>query len=102
MPEKNFFLLLLVAKHGGLEGEFVSSTSKIARETGLSQQSVSRNLRWLFTSGYISLQASPLGIKAKILERGKKFLLEKHSDLSEVFSKTKSKKISGKVQSGLG
>ena len=102
MPEKNFFLLLLIAKHGGVEGEFVSSTSKIANATGLSQQSVSRKLRELAKQQFIALQASPAGVSAKLLEKGKKALLEKYSDLSEIFSKTKAKKIFGTVQSGLG
>lgn len=102
MKEKNFFLLLMIAKGGGVEGEFVSSTSKIARTSGLSQQSVSRKMRELAKKGFISLESSPLGVKAKILEQGKKVLLEHHAELLSVFSKQKTKKLTGAVQSGLG
>jgi len=102
MSEKNFFLLLFVAKNNGLKGEFISSTSKIAQVLEISQQSVSRKLRLLSKMGFISLQTSPEGVSAKVLEKGKMVLLEQYSELSNIFSKAKTKKLVGIVQSGLG
>lgn len=100
--EKNFFLLLHIAKNNGLGGEFVSSTSKIAKEFGISQQSASRKLRSLAKLELISLQSSTSGVRAKVLEKGKKILLEHFAELSGLFSKSKTKKLFGAVQSGLG
>jgi riboflavin kinase len=102
MPEKNFFLLLHVAQKGGLFGEFRSSTSAIARETGFSQQSVSRKLRELAAMKLITVSSSPFGVHAKITAEGKRVLLEKHRQLNELFSPAQKKKMSGMVQSGLG
>lgn len=100
--ERNFFILLFIAKKNGLEEEFVSSTTKIALETGLSQQSVSRKLRELKEQGLIETHSSTQGVRARITPSGKKLLLEQHSELKELFSKNTSKKLFGKVQSGLG
>ena len=53
MKQTDFFLLLLIAKKAGLNNQFHSSTSEIAKQSNLSQQSVSRKLILLEKNGLL-------------------------------------------------
>ncbi|MFH1663432.1 MAG: DUF120 domain-containing protein [archaeon] len=101
-PEKNFFVLLFIAKKAGMSGSFKASTSGIAVELGISQQSVSRKLVFLASNGFIERKVFSSGNVISLTEKGRKALIKRKHELEGIFSEKKSSEISGKVKSGLG
>lgn len=102
MAFDDLFLLLFVSKRGALFGKIVSSTSMMATELGISQQSVSRKLRKLAQKGLIELSSSTYGVSVSVTPKGKK-LLESHLlELQTMFAGQKQKSLKGIVESGLG
>lgn len=95
-------LLVFVSKRGALFGKVVSSTSMMAAELGISQQSVSRKLRKLAQNGLIGLSSSPLGVTVSVTPAGKKMLEGHLFELQAMFSGQKKKSLKGIVESGLG
>jgi riboflavin kinase len=83
------------------KGKMVSSTKKISRLTGLSQQSISRKLIELENKKLISRISSPKGIELKVTSKGKKLIHSVKTKLDKIYSNAKSI-ISGKLVSGLG
>ncbi len=102
MKENNLPLLLLLAKRAGLFESSVLSTAEIASALPLSQQSASRKLRELEREGLIERSASPQGTKVSLTDKGRKELKKMRNDLNDLFSKKGGKKLSGKVESGIG
>jgi len=103
MKESDFFILLHIAKATGLYGELETSTSRLALELGISQQSVSRKLRELESTGFIERTISPRGVAVALTGRGKKEVEILFNELKSLFTgKKKQKKLLGIVSSGLG
>ena len=76
-----------------------SSTNKIARETGISQQTISRKLIEMEKNGLIKRDVSAFGLKIEITEKGFNVLKEKYNLLNKIF---KNNIIKGKVKRGIG
>ena len=95
-------MLLFVSKRGALFGKIVSSTSMMATELGISQQSVSRKLRKLSQNGLIELSSSTYGVTVSVTPRGKKILESHLLELQTMFAGQKQKSLKGIVESGLG
>jgi riboflavin kinase len=100
-PEKDFQLLLLIAKKSGLKNSFTASTSEIASELNISQQSVSRKLAFLAVNGFIERKVFASGNIISLTEKGIKILEKRKSELERIFSLKKEFSITGKIQSGL-
>jgi len=77
-----------------------TSTIRLSRQLGLSQQSVSRRLIEIEGAGLIKRQSSPQGMRIEITPAGKELLRLRHRKLSAVIRG--SSKISGKLVSSLG
>ena len=104
MKDNDFSMLLFIAKKAGLNAKLNSSTSEMAKQLGISQQSVSRKLLELEKNGMIERQAGVSGITVSLSPKGKNALKEHLIELEQVFSQKKSKKLflDGKVTTGLG
>jgi len=102
ISEKDFSLLLFIAKNAGLNDVVKSSTSEIASELNFSQQTVSRKLSFLAEENLIERKVFADGNILSLTEKGKKILLERKTELDKIFSSKKRIKLSGKTQSGLG
>lgn len=102
VPEKDFPLLLFIAKKAGLNDSLKSSTSEIALELNISQQSVSRKLSFLAEKNLIERKVFADGNILSLTEKGTEILIKRKNELNEIFSSKKRKKLTGRVQSGLG
>lgn len=103
MPkESDFFLLMHIAEKAG-SGTTKLSTSTIARDLEISQQSVSRKLRELEKNHFVKRKATSRGIELSVTNEGR-LLLKKHFySLKKLFnSRNEKKSLAGKVVSGLG
>ena len=92
-------LLLTIAGMGMREVN--TSTCILAKKTGISQQTVSRKLRKLEDEGLIERQVSPRGIRLKVSEGGREYLMEKYRILQQVLEKPVTK-ITGVLHSSMG
>ena len=102
MESDDFMLLMHLAKRGGLGKRAETSTSRIAKELGMSQQTASRKVRALAASQLIESSASPNGIAVSFTEKGRKQLYDTYLEMQGIFSAKKSQGIEGKVISGKG
>jgi len=102
MKGDNILLAVLLAEKGCIVGKISTSTSALASETGLSQQSVSRKLRELQSGGIIHREASPKGITVSFTEKGRKDLEALYAVLKNCFSVKKNISLKGKLADGLG
>ncbi len=93
-------LLVHIAKKGGFFGKFETSTIKLAKKFGLSQQSISRKLREMEQSGLIRRLASTSGVVLNIDEKGRSFLKEHYCRIRKLFDAKDS--LEGSVKSGIG
>jgi riboflavin kinase len=94
-------ILLSLGKRGALENEIAITTTELADELKIPQQTVSRILIKLIKKGLIT---SKRGIRSYIItitSKGKELLNDLDITLDEIFEKTKEVIISGKVVDGL-
>lgn len=100
---KNFFILLAIARHGGLS-RFVSfSTVELAAELGVSQQSASRLLRECEKRQYVTKQSGPAGTKVMLTDTGIAVLKAVFRELSLALSPAAAKRsLEAVVTSGYG
>ena len=96
------FLLFLAVQSSGLHTVLKTSTAKISKELGVSQQTVSRKLRELSESGLISLNASPSGCRISLTNNGIELLRLQFFSLQKLFRQEKSRVLHGLVKIGLG
>lgn len=104
MKQADLPMLVFIAKKAGLHGYHKGSTSEIAKQVGISQQSVSRKLLQLEKEGLIQRKANVSGIEVSLTRSGIEKLKTHHNEISELFLAKKAKEIilEGKVVSGLG
>ncbi len=93
-------LLTYIAKKEGFFGSLKSSTLKISKEMGISQQTISRKLREMENKGLITRLASPNGLRVSLDNKGREFLQRNYQELSQIF-KIKKTAIIGTVQKGI-
>lgn len=93
-------LLLYIAKKEGLFGSLKSSTLRISKEMGISQQTISRKLKEMENKGLIKRLASPNGLIVSLDNKGREFLQKNYKELSDIF-KIKKTAIIGIVKKGI-
>jgi riboflavin kinase len=93
-------ILLFIAEHAGLHRPLEMTTTSLAKNLGLSQQSISRRLIFLEKSGYITRKAKTTGIIMQLKEKGIDRLQKMHERLDRVLKPAHS--LSGKVVLGFG
>lgn len=94
-------LLVYIAKKEGLFGSLTSSTLKISKELGISQQTISRKLREMEDNGLIRRSVSPNGVIVSLDKKGRDFLQRNYQELSQVF-KSRKTAVFGAVEKGIG
>ena len=94
-------LLLCISKKGGLFGSLETSTLKISKELGISQQTISRKLREMEAKGLIKRAVSPKGLILSLDNNGRDFLQKNYNELSQIFKINKTS-IAGIIQKGIG
>lgn len=100
---KDFLLLYKLAELGACRGTIKISTTILAKETGLSQQSASRRLINLERKGLIQRKTTKNGSFIRISRDGEEYLRRIYLGLRAIFGeKPFSIKVEGKVFSGLG
>ncbi len=102
MQKQDQQLLLFLASKSGLHGKARTSTSKIASNLGISQQTVSRKLRSLKNQGLINLVASPSGCTVSLTGQGIESLKYQHLTLHRLFHSKTKKELQGRIKIGLG
>jgi len=98
--QETYPVLLYLAEKGALFRSFQSSTSAIARDLRISQQSVSRKLREMEGKGLVHRSVSPHGVSVGISEKGRQFLRQNYERLKNAFDSPAY--IQGTLVSGLG
>ena len=93
-------MLVYLAKKAGLYSSLDTSTSIVAKDLDVSQQTISRKLRDFENKGWINRDVSITGINVSLADKGRNELKTHYEQLSILFNKKKNMK--GKVFSGLG
>lgn len=101
LGEKEWFLLFQLSKMGALEG-ISKTTTDIATNLFISQQTVSRRLKSLKEKGFIINTLDEDKILIKISDKGKDALQSIYQDLKNTLIKKTVLQFKGNVQSGLG
>ncbi len=94
-------LLLQIAKKSKLFGTIKTSTLQIAKQTRMSQQTISRKLREMEKLCLIKRVASPNGLTISLDDEGRNILQKNYQDLSKIFGSYK-KEIEGTIKKGIG
>lgn len=94
-------LLLYIAKKEGLFASLQSSTLKISKELGNSQQTISRKLREMENKGLITRSTSPNGLKVSLDNKGRELLQRNYRELNDVF-KARKTAFFGVIKKGIG
>ncbi|MFQ5815401.1 MAG: DUF120 domain-containing protein [Candidatus Hydrothermarchaeaceae archaeon] len=96
--------LLALAKHGCANGLQELSSSKLAEELSVSQQTASRRIKELLDEGYIVREVLPKGQRIKLTSKGTKALRHIHFDLDKIFEDINPSvyPITGQITSGIG
>ncbi|MFH1544566.1 MAG: DUF120 domain-containing protein [archaeon] len=104
LDEKNLSLLIYLAKKTSLTNSLKTSTSRIASDLALSQQSISRKLNSLTRQKLINSFVAPSGYTISLSRKGIVLLKERHSELDSLFKGKKplEKKLLGTVKKGVG
>ena len=101
MGEEYFDLLVYIAKEKGLFNTLKSSTSKIANDLKVSQQTISRKLREMENLQLIKRSVNPNGMSMSIADKGRAFLKQNYLELESIF-KEKKLELKGTVKKGIG
>jgi len=94
-------ILLFLGKRGALKNKISITTTELANELKIPQQTVSRILIKLIKRGLITGERGIGGYEINITPKGKELLHDLDITLDEIFRKTKEIIISGKVIDGL-
>jgi riboflavin kinase len=96
--------LLALAKHGCAVGIQELSSSMLANDLSVSQQTASRRIKELLDEGYIVREVLPRGQRVKLTTKGINALRQIHFDLDKIFEDITPAvyTITGQVTSGLG
>lgn len=100
MIEKDFYLLLHLARKVQLHGTLETSTGMLAEELGVSQQTISRKLQECSEQQLIVREATPGGVIIKLAPKGKEKLSVLYGELQSLFQQQPL--LKGVVKDGLG
>lgn len=95
-------LLLLLARKASYVKAVEATTSSLAQELGMSQQSASRHLRSLERGGLIDRKKSGRRSHVKLTPKGLRALREVYADYKGVFEMPAKLVLEGRVFSGIG
>lgn len=101
MGGKYLDLLMYTAKRKGLFNALNSSTSRIANDLNVSQQTISRKLREMENLELIKRDVSPNGLSVSIVGKGRALLKKNYLELKLIF-KEKKLMLKGIVEKGIG
>lgn len=93
-------ILIHIANRSGLYGKFNSTTLSLAKELGMSQQTISRRLIELENLSLIKREVTTRGMTITLSEKSREELKKLSSVLNSIITKTNV--IKGDVASGLG
>ncbi len=102
MYMEDFCLLLNLAKHGAARESITISSSDIARELKISQQTAARRLKKLDQKKLILRRVMPRGQSIRISEEGLNMLKRIHADLHSLSGDMASVILKGSVIEGMG
>lgn len=104
MPRHDLLALLALAKLGCAEKYVLVSSSRLAKELDVSQQTAARRLKQLEDRGYAAREISPRGQSVRLTSKGVEKLRELQSELGKIFESYGQHAfvISGEVSSGMG
>ncbi len=96
--------LVALAKHGCADGLLEISSSKLAKDLSISQQTASRRIKELLDEGYIVREMMPRGQRIKLTSKGLKTLRHMHFELDKIFEDIgpANYTLTGQVTSGMG
>lgn len=95
--------LIHLAKIGASDRSIEISSSKVASEIGISQQTAARKLKSLEELGFITREVSTRGQNLRLTNKGIEILGEMYTELSGIFGREKSDFfLCGYVTSGFG
>lgn len=96
--------LFALAKHGCADSLLEISSSKLAKELSVSQQTASRRIKELLDEGYIVREMMPKGQRVKLTAQGIKTLRHLHFELDKIFEDLGSSvyTLTGQLISGMG
>jgi riboflavin kinase len=95
-------VLIKLAKRGAVNRPVLVKTTSIAKELGISQQSVSRWLIDMEKKGLITRREGIRGYLVQITTEGKNLLNHTRKDLDEALEASRRLVINGKVVTGMG
>ncbi len=95
-------ILIHLAEKRGLVECIKTSTSKLAEEIGISQQSASRLLLELEKEGLIEKESAGRGVILRLTDDSLELMLELYAKLKEVLEKPSEIILAGRVFTGLG
>ncbi|MEE8168351.1 MAG: DUF120 domain-containing protein [Candidatus Hydrothermarchaeales archaeon] len=98
------FALLALAKHGCSERMLEISSSQLAEDLSISQQTASRRIKELLNEGYIVREILPRGQRIRLTSKGSEFLRQIHMDLDNILEDVgpSTYPVTGQVTSGMG
>jgi riboflavin kinase len=103
MKDSHLLPLLTIAKKGKVKGSVFISSKDLGKELGVSQQTASRWLNELESSGAIERIFVKGGQTITLTETGKNYLKTFFIDLCELFNKKNDElTIEGTIESGIG
>lgn len=103
IDEKDWFLLLNLAKLGALDNPLQMTTTEIAKSLGSTQQTISRRLKKLRETGHIDPAIWGTNKEIMLTTLGRSILKDVFIDLKTVFRPQSQPKIyKGYVQRGMG
>ncbi len=95
-------ILIFLAENDGFAHEVRITTSMLAKQLGISQQTTSRLLIQLDKEGYITRRIARKETYVKLTEKGLNELIDLHVRLKSIFEHPVKITLEGKVFSGLG
>lgn len=99
---EKFPLLLILAKRGAASESILVSTADLSEALLLSQQTMSRDLRFLEEEGYIERKPTPQGTYVHVTKKGVSYLSSIQFDLHGVLNHTTIQSLTGTIVDGLG
>lgn len=101
LEEKEWFLLLHLSKIGAFEGISITTT-ELAKNLPISQQTISRRIKILKEKGFLINIINGEDVHLKISEKGKTILNSVYQDLKQILVEKAREHYYGQVHTGLG